>query len=442
MLIHRLLRATLAGLLPALLLPAAATAVVAADDERFVVVRNATIVPVEGKLQKKATIIISEGKITNIGPSIEYPRNARVIDAEGMYVMPGLIYAETRAGLPSPSRRGVHGDLLAADEYHPRAGQFDDLLDAGVTTIGLLPTGAGIPGRAAIMQTAGDEDERFLQREGYLYVTSSKSELREALKKAKAEIEKVEKARKEFDEKQKAEAAKAKQEAARKEAEKKDGQPEARPAPASQPTSQPTTQPAKFEPPKIDPAYQPLVDLLKDKTSVPILLEASQAAEILHLNEVLDEFEIDPHWTLRNNRQSDLFKVAEEIARTDETRVVLRAGRHRVPYSAERLPLIQMIAAAGCEVSLVPYRDNAYEYGNLLARVAELVREGWDRDTALASVTLHPARLLGIDETRGSIKKDKVADLIFLDADPLAPGARVRKVMIAGEIVHEVEDEQ
>jgi imidazolonepropionase-like amidohydrolase len=72
--------------------------------------------------------------------------------------------------------------------------------------------------------------------------------------------------------------------------------------------------------------------------------------------------------------------------------------------------------------------------------VAELVREGWPREEALKALTLHPARLLGLEARLGSIEKGKDADLIFLDADPFDPTARVREVMIAGEIVHRVED--
>ena len=57
----------------------------------------------------------------------------------------------------------------------------------------------------------------------------------------------------------------------------------------------------------------------------------------------------------------------------------------------------------------------------------------------MKALTLHPARPLGLEKRLGSIEKDKDADLIFLDADPLDPRARVREVMIGGEIVHRAE---
>jgi imidazolonepropionase-like amidohydrolase len=40
----------------------------------------------------------------------------------------------------------------------------------------------------------------------------------------------------------------------------------------------------------------------------------------------------------------------------------------------------------------------------------------------------------------GAIEKDKSADLALFDADPLSPGAKVKMVIIAGEVVYRAED--
>ena len=112
---------------------------------------------------------------------------------------------------------------------------------------------------------------------------------------------------------------------------------------------------------------------------------------------------------------------------------------NRIPYSTERIHVVRALSRAGCEVSTIPTSDSALEHRRILERLAGLVRDGWSREAALQSVTLHPARLLGLEERLGSIEKGKDADLIFLDRDPLDPLARVREVMIAGEIVHEAD---
>ena len=67
--------------------------------------------------------------------------------------------------------------------------------------------------------------------------------------------------------------------------------------------------------------------------------------------------------------------------------------------------------------------------------LAELVRSGLSREDALKSLTLHPARAIGLGDRLGSLEKDKDADLLFFNGDPLDPHTRIERVMILGEIV-------
>jgi hypothetical protein len=413
-------------------------------DERFIVIKAGKIITISGKEIDGGMIVVSGGKIENVGRNLEYPRNAKVIDARDSVVMPGLILPHTRAGLPDYSRRGVHGDLTVEQEFRTRDGQFDDLLDAGFTMAGIVPAGSDIPGRALLTHTAGKEGDRVVTSPAYVRIAASAKELREALKKAKAEIEKVAKAKKEHEDKlkqQAEQAAKKQEQTPPKPKDEGRGAPDKAEPPASQPASQPTSQPASqpaFKAPQIDPKYQVLVDLIQEKEGVRALVECDSASDYLQFAMIFEEYKIAFDWRFSNTRQSDLAEIVEKLGES-KPRVVLWAERHRVPYSAERLPLIQQFERAGCQVTLMPRGDNAHEYAQFLPRLAELVRDGWSRESALASITTNPAVLLGVDNRFGTIEKDKQADLIFLDADPLAPGARVRKVMIAGEVVHTVE---
>jgi len=406
------------------------------DGERLTVIRARKAITISGKEIDDATIVVAGGKIHSIGHALEYPLNAQVIDARDRVVMPGLIDARTRFGLPNYTRNEVHANWLVADEFVPAADEFDALLDAGFTTVALYPAGAGIPGRALIVHTSGPETGRVLQSPAYVRVTNDKKMFREALERAKGEIEKVEKAREEFNKKQ--EAEKQAQEQKKKEEEKKTGdKPGSQPAPpATQPASQPGAPPA-FQPPPIDPALQPLVDLIQKKPDTWALIEVNTSSEFLHMAQVLEKFEIAHAFYIRNDVQSDLAYVAEQLGQR-KAKIVLHALIGRVPYSAQRNPLVKQLADAGCEVTLLPLGDNPREHLRLRGRLADLVREGWSRDLALKAVTLHAARLLGLDARLGSLEKGKDAALIFLDGDPLDPMTRVREVMIGGEIVRAV----
>ncbi len=418
-------------------LPALAADAPAPEGERLTVILARKAITNAGKEIDDATIVIAGGKIHSIGHALEFPLNAHVIDARERVVMPGLIDARTRFGQPNYTRGEAHANWLVADEFQPAADEFDDLLDAGFTAVALYPAGAGLPGRALVVHTGGPASDRVLLSPAYLRVTNDKKTFREALERAKGEIDKVEKAREEFNKKQ--EAEKQAQEQKKKDEEKKSaGNPGSQPAPppASQPASQPATQPA-FQPPPIDPALQPLVDLIQKKPGLCALIEVNTSSEFLHMAEVLEKFEIAHCFYLRNDMQSDLAYVADQLGQR-KARVIMHPVIGRIPYSAERNHLVKRIAGAGCEVTLTPAGDNAREHSRLLGRLADLVREGWSRELALKAVTLHAARLLGLEARLGTLEKGKDADLIFLDGDPLDPTTRVRAVMIGGEMVRTV----
>lgn len=62
---------------------------------------------------------------------------------------------------------------------------------------------------------------------------------------------------------------------------------------------------------------------------------------------------------------------------------------------------------------------------------------GLSFDEALKTITLNPAKLLGIDARVGSIEKGKDADLVLFDGDPFEYLTKVKMVFIDGEMVAE-----
>jgi hypothetical protein len=179
-----------------------ATAAVLGDsngDESYVVVKARRVITAGKEDFSPGVIVIEDGKISAVGKDIEYPPSAKVIDARELTVAPGFVHPRSRHGMADYKRGGVHGDQKASDEVFLSAMDFGDLLRAGYTTVCLVPDGEGIPGRASAYHTAGAEEQRLLSDSAYLHVhlrweDNDKKALRDALKKAKEEIEKVEKA--------------------------------------------------------------------------------------------------------------------------------------------------------------------------------------------------------------------------------------------------------
>lgn len=63
------------------------------------IIRNGLVV--DERSQKEADVLVTDGKIAAIGCNLEAPKGARVLDAKGLVVMPGLIDAHTHYHLVS-----------------------------------------------------------------------------------------------------------------------------------------------------------------------------------------------------------------------------------------------------------------------------------------------------------------------------------------------------
>ena len=69
------------------------------------------------------------------------------------------------------------------------------------------------------------------------------------------------------------------------------------------------------------------------------------------------------------------------------------------------------------------------------------VKEGLDRETALRSITINPARVMGVDDRVGSLAVGKDADLVLWTGDPLDVMQRAITVWIGGREVYRYDTE-
>jgi len=443
----------------------------AASEDRFVVVNAGKIIPVSGDEIEDGTIVIRNGKIEAIGKKVEVPRGAKIVDARDMTVMPGLVHPYTRKGLPGYRRRGTLTHLTVAEELFPQGDEFEDLLEAGFTTVALYPDGDGLPGQATVIRPDGSTREELVVDEAaYVLIpfgrpSSAKRNLANALKQAQAEIDKIEKARKAWEEKQKKAAEEAKKKAEEEKKKGGDEKDEKKPEDEKPPKGGRAEgddekkpggnggdeggkkEPEEFVPPEIREELKPLVDLIRKEDDARAVVEIAQAEGFVHFEDVREDHEIARHYLVRNaNRaritpfgginDTDVGQVAEAMGEAEVT-VAFYPLINQVPYTTERVNLPAEFGRAGCKIVLFPAGDSDEALERFRGRVAEVVKYGLSREDALAAMTVNAAAMLGLDERKGTLEAEKDADLIFLDGDPLDPFSRVKKVMIGGEIVAE-----
>ena len=131
------------------------------------VIQNARIVTVSGAEIARGSIVIgADGKIAAVGATVTVPANARVIDASGHSVYPGMMDAGTSMGL-SEIPQGAAGtvDISEVGSFNPNAQAIYGLNPhsahvgvtrvVGVTHVASMPTGGIVSGQAAIVNLAG-----------------------------------------------------------------------------------------------------------------------------------------------------------------------------------------------------------------------------------------------------------------------------------------------
>lgn len=122
-----------------------------------VVIRNATILTGTGERLDNADLVIADGRIQSIGANLAAPSNARVVDANGRWVTPGLIDVHSHLGVyPSPTVNAhedgnemtspVTANVWAEHGVWPQDPGFQTALEGGVTTMQVLPGSANLVG--------------------------------------------------------------------------------------------------------------------------------------------------------------------------------------------------------------------------------------------------------------------------------------------------------
>jgi imidazolonepropionase-like amidohydrolase len=123
--------------------------------------RGATVLVGNGERLADADVLMRDGKIAAIGRDLAAPAEARIVDARGKWVTPGLIDVHSHLGVyPSPGVE-AHSDgneatapstaqVWAEHSIWPQDPGFEAALEGGVTTLHVLPGSANLFGGRSV----------------------------------------------------------------------------------------------------------------------------------------------------------------------------------------------------------------------------------------------------------------------------------------------------
>jgi imidazolonepropionase-like amidohydrolase len=107
----------------------------AQSEKGNVLIKNGTVITVTKGTLENTDVLVKDGKISQIAKNIAAPAGARVIDATGMYVMPGIIDAHSHAGLSAINEgtNAITPEVFTGDVINPFDVGLYRALAGGVT---------------------------------------------------------------------------------------------------------------------------------------------------------------------------------------------------------------------------------------------------------------------------------------------------------------------
>ena len=125
-------------------------------------IRGGTVLTGTGQRLDETDVLIVDGRIRAVGQNLEAPAGARVIDAKGRWVTPGLIDVHSHLGVyPSPAVNAtedgneitapVTANVWAEHSVWPQDPGFATALAGGVTTLQILPGSANLIGGRSVV---------------------------------------------------------------------------------------------------------------------------------------------------------------------------------------------------------------------------------------------------------------------------------------------------
>lgn len=182
--------------------------------------------------------------------------------------------------------------------------------------------------------------------------------------------------------------------------------------------------------PDYDAKCEALVPLLKRK--IKAHFHCHRADDIFTAIRIAEEFNLD--YVLIHATEGS--RVAEEIKESGCPCVVgpVISDRCKPELVNQTISNAAVLARAGVEIAIcTDHPENPIQYLPLCAGVC--IKGGLDKETALAAITVNPARIAGIGNRVGSIEEGKDADLSVMDGEFYNVLTKPLLVMVDGKRV-------
>ncbi len=398
-----------------------------AGDKDSFFMKGVTLFPVSGPKVENTTLLVVDGKITDIGAKAA-PKGVRVIDGKGLQVYPGLINSATNIGLSEISSiretndTGELGDfnpqLRAIVAINPETEHIPVVRSNGITMVLTMPGASGgggmgggggsgiILGQAALIHLDGytyEEMEinrsaayqmRFptMQSRGFDFETfqMTRGSFADAKRRYDMQMQDIE----HF---------------------------------FSEARSYMMAKNAKTPGLRVNLRYDAMIPVFEGKA--PLMITAGREREILAAIKFAEEEKVKI--ILADVREPG--KAMEEIAKKNIPCILGPVTQLPPEYDMSydfNFALPAQMFKAGVKFAFGSFQNQFAR--NIMFEAASASSYGLPNNEALKAITLNAAEIFGVGDKYGSIEKGKYADLLVTNGDPMEVKTEIKMLFIQG----------
>lgn len=396
-------------------------------------ITHANLIPSPGLMEKDMTILVKDGIILKVGKNISVPGEAEIIDADSMFVYAGFIAGLSHAGIPSPTSSsgsdeerprvqnpadppnelaGIEPEKQARDLLSVEEKSIEDMRSAGFTAGQVVPKGRMFPGSGAvILMGEGDNDALILKDGSGLFsqfvggmgvypsnYLGMMAKWRDMFRKSKLAYAH--------------ETAYNENPVGMKRPEQD------RTLQALYPVIN-RTQPVFFKTEKILDAHRAMT-LQKELGFDLVLVELKQG------------------WDLVDKVSAGNIQVLLSLDLPKEVKIDEKEeDKEKLALEKKKLEAWQKyVSQAGeFEKANIPFGFSLLEAKpkDAMKQLQIMVKHGLSEKTALAALTTHPAQILGIHATTGTVEEGKIANLVITDQPLFQEKTVIKYVFVDGK---------
>lgn len=389
----------------------------------MLIIKNGNIYTMAGQTLERGNVIIEDDKIIDINEDADYPvkEDDTVINAEGLWVLPGLVEAHCHIGI-TEEKKGQEGDdcnettspvtpyLRGLDGINPLDPAFHNAIQAGITSVMVGPGSTNvIGGQFVLLKTHG----RVVDKMKLLEPAAMKVAFGENPKSSYKNLNKPPSSRMTVAALLREQLFLAKQYQKKKQA-------------AIQ----------KDELFEEDFKLECWLPVLEKK--IPLKAHVHRTDDILTAIRIAKEYDLN----MTLDHCSEAHIIAEEIKESGFPAIIGPniACRNKLEIKNSDFKTAGVLSELGVTVAVTTdHPVTLIQYLPLCAGLA--AKKGLGITEGLKSITINAAKICGVDDRIGSIEVGKDADIAIFTGNPMEIFTHTAYTIINGQIIYRWEDE-